>query len=320
MRLLLVEDSSVLRENLSTALATEGYAVDAAADGNAALARYRYDLVVLDLMLPGVDGLGVLRKLRAQPLPTRVLVLSARDQIGDRVEALARRRFDAAAPRLTVGTLTLDTTARLVAGPDGPITLSPKEYALLELLLRERRRVHTRTDLFERLYSGSSTASDKVIEVLISTLRGKFDAAGSDELIETRRGLRRLRRQPRVRVGVALVRVVAALRALEVHFRVARTAAGGRRRSILRYHAALGGPGAYQRAIDREVLGAEQSRLARPLEHALEELAHHLVLDQPVAVLAVRGVISRRALQGEAHKPAIQQVVAQLIAQQAFAA
>ena len=146
MRLLLVEDSAALRDSLAAALASEGYAVDAAADGHAALAflaHYAYDLVVLDLMLPGVDGLEVLRELRRKKQPARVLVLSARDQVGDRVgaldlgaddylvkpfafdellarlKALARRRFDDASPRLTVGALTLDTAARLASAITG---------------------------------------------------------------------------------------------------------------------------------------------------------------------------------------------------------
>ncbi|MBN8802284.1 MAG: two-component system response regulator [Lysobacteraceae bacterium SCN 69-123] len=215
MRLLLVEDSTALRESLALALAAEGHAVDAAADGTQALgflAHYDYDLMVLDLALPGVDGLGVLDGLRAQRRATRVLVLSARDQVSDRVEALnrgaddylvkpfafdellarlkalARRRFDDASPRLVAGALGVDTATCLATGPGGAIALSPKEYALLELLLRERGRVHTRTALFERLYAGSSTASDKVIEVLVSTLRAKLARAGVDGLIETRRG------------------------------------------------------------------------------------------------------------------------------------
>ena len=209
MRLLLVEDSTALRESLAIALAAEGHAVDAAADGHQALgflAHYDYDLVVLDLALPGIDGLGVLDELRRERRVARVLVLSARDQVADRVEALnrgaddylvkpfafdellARRRFDDASPRLGAGALTVDTATCLASGPGGAIALSPKEYALLELLLRERGRVHTRNGLFERLYAGSSTASDKVIEVLVSTLRAKLARAGVDGLIETRRG------------------------------------------------------------------------------------------------------------------------------------
>ena len=215
MRLLLVEDSIVLRESLLAALVAEGYAVDAAADGHAAsafLAHYEYDLMVLDLALPGIDGLGVLGVLRGQRRATRVLVLSARDQVADRVgalnlgaddymvkpfafdellarlKALARRRFDDVSPQLRAGDLTLDTATCQASGPQGAILLSPKEYALLELLLRERGRVHARNGLFERLYDGSSTVSDKVIEVLVSTLRGKLARAGVDGLIETRRG------------------------------------------------------------------------------------------------------------------------------------
>ena len=215
MRLLLVEDSTALRESLAIALAAEGHAVDAAADGHQALgflAHYDYDLVVLDLALPGIDGMGVLDELRRERRVARVLVLSARDQVADRVEALnrgaddylvkpfafdellarlkalARRRFDDASPRLGAGALTVDTATCLASGPGGAIALSPKEYALLELLLRERGRVHTRNGLFERLYAGSSTASDKVIEVLVSTLRAKLARAGVDGLIETRRG------------------------------------------------------------------------------------------------------------------------------------
>ena len=216
MRVLLVEDSTVLAEALRGHLARHGHACDVAADGQLALAylaRYDYDAMVLDLMLPKLDGFAVLAQLRRGGSALPVLVLSARDQVADRVEALnrgaddylvkpfafdellarlkalARRRFDDASPRLGAGALTVDTATCLASGPGGAIALSPKEYALLELLLRERGRVHTRNGLFERLYAGSSTASDKVIEVLVSTLRAKLARAGVDGLIETRRGV-----------------------------------------------------------------------------------------------------------------------------------
>ncbi len=215
MRLLLVEDSERLRTDLSRALVASGLAVDAAAsvrEARAFLDRYDYDLLVLDLMLPDGEGSEVLAHLRRTPAPTRVLVLSARDQVGDRVQALergaddylvkpfalselearlkalSRRRFDEASPLLEHAGLRVDTAARLVHGPQGVIALSPKEYALLELLLRERGRVYGRAALFERLYAGHSAASDKVIEVLVSTLRGKLLRAGAGEVIETRRG------------------------------------------------------------------------------------------------------------------------------------
>lgn len=215
MRLLIVEDSSVLRGNLAAALGDHGYAVDAAADGTQALgfiASYDYDLVLLDLSLPGVDGLDVLRALRRRGSQARVLILSARDQVDDRVGALnlgaddylakpfawdellarlgalARRRFEHASPHLVAGDVELDTVARLVTCRGQPVALSPKEYALLELLLRERGRVLARGTIFGRLYASSSDASDRVIEVLVSTLRTKLAQAGADKLIETRRG------------------------------------------------------------------------------------------------------------------------------------
>lgn len=215
MRLLIVEDSTALRESLAEALAGHGYAVDAAADGAQALAfiqTYDYDLLVLDLMLPKVDGLGVLAALRRKSNPARVLILSARDQVEDRVAALnlgaddylvkpfawdellarlgalARRRFEQVSPRLAAGLLELDTLARMALCHGQPIALSPKEYALLELLLRERGRVLSRGTIFQRLYASNSDASDRVIEVLLSTLRTKLTQAGIDDLIETRRG------------------------------------------------------------------------------------------------------------------------------------
>lgn len=215
MRLLLVEDSERLRTDLAKALTVSGYAVDVAAsvrEARAFVGHYDYDLLVLDLMLPDGDGLEVLAWLRRGPCSTRVLVLSARDQVNDRVlalergaddylvkpfalselearlKALSRRRFDETATIIEHDELRLDTTAQLLYGPNGPIPLSPKEYALLELLLRERGRVFTRGALFERLYSGHSAASDKVIEVLMSTLRSKLARGGIDEIITTRRG------------------------------------------------------------------------------------------------------------------------------------
>lgn len=215
MRLLLVEDSTALRESLATALSGDGHVLDTAADGEAALAflaGWDYELVVLDLMLPRLDGFEVLRRLRHRQQPVRVLVLSARDRVEDRVRALelgaddylvkpfaldellariralGRRSLTAGSPRLEAGQLSLDPERRLANGPRGVIALSPKEYALLELLLRGRGRVHARGELFERLYDSRSAASDKVIEVLMSTLRGKLVKAGAGEPIQTRRG------------------------------------------------------------------------------------------------------------------------------------
>jgi two-component system response regulator QseB len=215
MKLLLVEDSQRLAAALTSSFRDEGFAVDHAADGRVALrqiAAHEYDAMILDLMLPQVSGLEVLRALRASGAPTRVLVLSARDQINDRVAALnlgaddylvkpfdltelkarilalVRRRYGETSGVLRHGELMLDTNARLAMIRGCPVHLTPKEYALLETLLRHRGKSFTRVALFERLYDGLSEASDRVIEVIVSTLRTKLANAGVESLVETRRG------------------------------------------------------------------------------------------------------------------------------------
>lgn len=214
MRLLVVEDSPNLGRDLREVLARDGHAVDLAIDGAQAqqfLRSYGYDAMVLDLMMPQVDGWSVLRWLQGREPRPRVLVLSARDQVSDRVEALhlgaddymvkpfaydelaarllalGRRNADADTI-LHVGAVEVDPRARQARTDSQPLALTPKEYALLETLCRERGHVFTRTALFERLYDARSASSDKVIEVLISTLRAKLARAGVDDLIETRRG------------------------------------------------------------------------------------------------------------------------------------
>ncbi|MBV9697691.1 MAG: response regulator transcription factor [Gammaproteobacteria bacterium] len=215
MKLLLVEDSGRLAVALTSSLRDEGYVVDHAADGRLALRQleqHEYDLMILDLMLPEVPGLEVLRALRRSRAATRVLVLSALEETEDRVAALnlgaddylmkpfelaelkarlaalARRHTGQTTHLLSHGELTLDTHARLATVRGAALPLTPKEYALLETLLRERGRALTRTALFGRLYDGLSEASDRVIEVIVSTLRVKLAQAGMADLIETRRG------------------------------------------------------------------------------------------------------------------------------------
>ncbi|MFK2902721.1 response regulator transcription factor [Dyella ginsengisoli] len=214
MRLLIAEDSPTLGRDLRDALVRDGHVVDVAVDGEQAmhfLAAYRYDVVTLDLMMPKVGGWAVLRWLHGRPERPRVLVLSARGQVEDRVdvinlgaddfmvkpfayaELLARlhalmRRGDTSAVVLRAGALEVDPRARLARVGEVTLPLSPKEYALLDMLLTHRGRVLSRSALFEGLYDARSEASDKVIEVLISTLRTKLAQAGIHELIETRRG------------------------------------------------------------------------------------------------------------------------------------
>lgn len=215
MRVLIVDDSERLREALRSGLGSMGLAVDVAADGRAALAFLdagEYDVIVLDLLMPRLDGREVLREVRRRGLDARVLVLSALDGVDERVGrlddgaddylvkpfsfdelrarvlALARRRHEQPLPVLEHRGLRLDTARRTVGGPGGTIDLGPKEYALLEVLVRHPGRVYSRAQLFERLYSADSEASDKVIEVLLSTLRAKLARGGLEDLIETRRG------------------------------------------------------------------------------------------------------------------------------------
>lgn len=215
MRVLIVDDSERLREALRSGLGSMGLAVDVAADGRAALAFLdagEYEVIVLDLLMPRLDGREVLREVRRRGLDARVLVLSALDGVDERVGrlddgaddylvkpfsfdelrarvlALARRRHEQPLPVLEHRGLRLDTARRTVGGPGGTIDLGPKEYALLEVLVRHPGRVYSRAQLFERLYSADSEASDKVIEVLLSTLRAKLARGGLEDVIETRRG------------------------------------------------------------------------------------------------------------------------------------
>ncbi|MGA9340775.1 MAG: response regulator transcription factor [Rhodanobacteraceae bacterium] len=215
MRLLLVEDSERLRATLQRGLRHAGFVVDAAADGVQAcgfLGSFAYDLVILDLMLPRLDGFGVLRALPARDNRPRVLVLSARDQVADRVQALdagaddylvkpfafdellarlhalSRRPEQVNQPRLEREGLVLDPRALSVTVHGRPLKLTPREFALLELLLRNRGRAFARSAILERIVGSDASVSDRSIEVLVFGLRRKLEEAGCPEVIETRRG------------------------------------------------------------------------------------------------------------------------------------
>ncbi|MDE2272099.1 MAG: response regulator transcription factor [Xanthomonadaceae bacterium] len=215
MKTLLVEDSQRLRETLARGLRSAGFAVDSAADGVEAtgyLATYDYDFVVLDLGLPRLDGFGVLRALPSGGERPRVLVLSARDQVGDRVDALnagaddylvkpfafeellarlralARRPAETHADILEHAGVRLDAQARGVEANGVTLNLTPREFALLELLLRHHGKVFARITILERIAGSDSDASDRSIEVVVFNLRRKLADAGCIDLIETRRG------------------------------------------------------------------------------------------------------------------------------------
>jgi len=215
MRVLVVDDSERVRRTLATGLRAHGMAVETAADGAEALTLLGgllFDVTVLDLMMPRVDGTQVLQALKSKSAKPRILVLSARDQVQDRVDALnlgaddylvkpfafeellarllalGRRNFEQASPEVSCGRLHLDTATQLARVGDTVLTLTPKEYALLELLVRRKGHVLSRAAVFNQLYESDSSASDTVIEVLMSTLRAKLAHAGLPDLIETRRG------------------------------------------------------------------------------------------------------------------------------------
>ena len=212
MRLLLVEDEGELARVLCQALEEEGFQVDSAADGEEGLFKageVDYDAILLDLMLPGLDGFEVLSRLRApggRPVP--VLVLTARDGVPDRVRglnlgaddylvkpfdldemlarvrALIRRSADRPSPRLSVGDVTIDTVARTVRKGEAPVDLTAKEYALLEYLALHAGEVVTRTRIYEHIYGEEEDTFSNVVNVYIANLRRKLGA----DVIETRRG------------------------------------------------------------------------------------------------------------------------------------
>ncbi len=215
MRVLVVEDSERLRRSLEHGLRHSGFAVDLAADGEEGLAyakRGNYDVVVLDLMLPKIDGLTVLRRLRESGSKVHVLILSAKDRVAERVEglrvgaddyltkpfdfdelvarirALVRRKYGTKDPVQRVGPLEIDTARRQVSHGASAIALTPHEYGILERLLVRRGTVVTKDELIEHLYAGDERGSANAIEVFIHQLRKKLHVDGHDDPIETRRG------------------------------------------------------------------------------------------------------------------------------------
>jgi two-component system response regulator MprA len=215
MRILVVDDEPAVRTSLERALALEGYTVDLAADGAAALNRLAAappDAVVLDVGMPRVDGLEVCRRMRRAGDRTPVLMLTARDAIDDRVEGLdagaddylvkpfalrelrARlrallRRADHATETLRYADLALDPGAHEVHRGERRVDLSRTEFTLLELFMRHPRQVLTRTQIFESVWGYDLGASSNALGVYMGYLRRKTEQAGEPRLLHTVRGV-----------------------------------------------------------------------------------------------------------------------------------
>jgi DNA-binding response OmpR family regulator len=223
MRILVVEDERKMAAFISRAVSEESGAVDWAADGEAGLdlARtYEYDAIVLDLMLPKLDGLAVCRALRSAGKRTPVLIVSARDMVADRVkgldagaddyltkpfaveELLARlraleRRHDHAPATQKVGDLQLDPSTRTARRGVRTIPLTAKEFALLEYLMRRAGTILTRTMIAERVWNCTFEQGSNVVDVHIKHLRDKIDEPGTSTFIQAVRGAGYVLRDPR---------------------------------------------------------------------------------------------------------------------------
>ncbi len=215
MRILLVEDYELLRDSIALGLREAGFAVDVAAEGATGLwhaTSNDYDVIILDLMLPRIDGLSILKELRATGKITHVIILTAKDTLGDRVlgldsgaddylikpfvfaellarvRALVRRKYDAKSPLLRIADLEIDTTTRSARRDGHDIKLSAREFALIELLAAKAGQVVSRTEIWEHIYEFDSSAESNVVDVFIRHLRKKIERPHLPRLIHTRRG------------------------------------------------------------------------------------------------------------------------------------
>jgi two-component system response regulator PhoP len=215
MKLLVVEDEALLRHHLSTRLGENGHVVDAVANAEEALykvAEYNHDLAIVDLGLPGMGGLDLIRQLRAQGKSFPILVLTARGNWQDKVEGLAagaddyvvkpfqfeelearlnallRRSSGFIQPTIEAGPLLLDLNRKQAQMDGEALQLTAYEYRLLEYLMRHHQQVVAKERLMEQLYPGDEERDPNVIEVLIGRLRRKLEGSSGFKPIETVRG------------------------------------------------------------------------------------------------------------------------------------
>ena len=223
MRVLVVEDEKKTASFIRKALQSEGHAVDVLHDGTlalAAIATTPFDVVVLDVMLPGRDGLSVVRQMREKNNATPVLLLTARGEVGEKVEglnagaddylskpfalneliarvrALGRRNGEAKSVQLRVGDLTLDTVTRKVQRGTTSIDLARREYLLLEFLMRSKGRICGRMAIVEKVWDYDFDPGTNLVDVYIMRLREKIDADFPVKLLQTVRGVGYVLQEP----------------------------------------------------------------------------------------------------------------------------
>jgi len=215
MRILIVEDEKKIADFLKRGLKEEGYAADVAYDGEDGHFRAKtksYDLIILDLMLPKMDGLTVCKKLRSEKISVPILMLTAKGEIADkvtgldsgaddyltkpfafeellaRVRALVRKRESGAVTKLKLSDLELDLVTHKVVRARQEIKLTSKEYALLEYMMRNPNTIVTRTMISEHVWNADFDSFTNVIDVYVNYLRNKIDAPFKKKLIQTIRG------------------------------------------------------------------------------------------------------------------------------------
>ena len=216
MRILLVEDEELLRSTIAVGLRAEGFVVAEVGNGDDGLwqaTEEKFDVIVLDIMLPGLSGYAVLRRMRGRGVWTPVLMLTAKDGEYDetdafdlgaddyltkpfsvlvlvaRLRALVRRGAPRRPVVLTAGSLTLDPSRRAVERADTPIVLTPREYGLLEYLMRHKDTVVTKTEILQNVWDANSDGPDNVVEVYVGYVRRKIDIPFGTNTIETIRGV-----------------------------------------------------------------------------------------------------------------------------------
>ena len=216
MRILITEDNKPLLKVIEKRLTEEGYSIDACHDGEDGLycaATYDYDLAILDIMLPHISGLKILRKIKAKSSSTPVILLTAKDSIGDRVKGLdagaddylikpfsfdellarirahLRRGVGTTENKLSLLDLSVDIVSRKVERAGNQIDLTIKEYAVLEYLLRNKGKILTRSQIAEHAWNFSFDSGTNIVDVYIRYLRRKIDESYKTKLIHTVRGV-----------------------------------------------------------------------------------------------------------------------------------